>query len=117
MPDVGFRLLAGRQRPPQATDLHLLSGIVSGLPAKASHDLGDPGSAMTQARAAYVCAGLPGFSTARQLQHAADALVAVPEQQSAARKPLPGKLSRPTISYPRTSAASATRPAPGVTWR
>jgi transcriptional regulator with XRE-family HTH domain len=53
---VGFRLLAGRQRPPQARTLFWLMGIVSGMLARASHDLGDPGSAMTQARAAYICA-------------------------------------------------------------
>ena len=54
--DIGFRLLEGRQRPPQSTSLYLLTGIASGMLAKASHDLGDAGSAMTQARAAYICA-------------------------------------------------------------
>jgi transcriptional regulator with XRE-family HTH domain len=54
--DVGFRLLDGRHRPPQAATLYLLTGIVSGMLAKASHDLGDAGSAMTQARAAFICA-------------------------------------------------------------
>jgi transcriptional regulator with XRE-family HTH domain len=54
--DVGFRLLEGRHRPPQAAALYLQTGIVSGMMAKASHDLGDPGSAMTQARAAFICA-------------------------------------------------------------
>jgi transcriptional regulator with XRE-family HTH domain len=54
--DVGFRLLEGRHRPPQAATLYLLTGIVSGMLAKASHDLGDTGSAMTQARAAFICA-------------------------------------------------------------
>jgi transcriptional regulator with XRE-family HTH domain len=54
--DIGFRLLEGRQRPPQAASLYLLTGIASGMLAKASHDLGDAGSAMTQARAAFVCA-------------------------------------------------------------
>jgi hypothetical protein len=54
--DIGFRLLEGRQRPPQATSLYLLTGMASGMLAKASHDVGDSGSAMTQARAAFVCA-------------------------------------------------------------
>jgi transcriptional regulator with XRE-family HTH domain len=54
--DIGFRLLEGRQRPPQAARLYLLTGMASGMLAKASHDLADAGSAMTQARAAYVCA-------------------------------------------------------------
>jgi transcriptional regulator with XRE-family HTH domain len=54
--DIGFRLLEGRQRPQQTARLYLLTGIVCGMLAKASHDLGDAGSAMTQARAAYICA-------------------------------------------------------------
>jgi transcriptional regulator with XRE-family HTH domain len=54
--DLGFRLLEGRQRPPQTASLYLLTGIVSGMLAKASHDLGDSGAAMTQARAAFICA-------------------------------------------------------------
>ncbi|MCW2904569.1 MAG: hypothetical protein JWO67_6834 [Streptosporangiaceae bacterium] len=54
--DVAFRLLEGRQRPAEAAEMYLLAGAISGMLAKASHDLGDPRSAMTQARAAYVCA-------------------------------------------------------------
>ena len=54
--DLAFRLLEGRQRPDQTKDLYLLAGVVSGLLAKASHDLGNPPAAMTQARTAYVCA-------------------------------------------------------------
>jgi tetratricopeptide (TPR) repeat protein len=54
--DVAFRLLEGRQRPSETTDLYLLAGALCGMLAKASHDLGDPHSAMTQARTAYVCA-------------------------------------------------------------
>lgn len=54
--DVAFRLLEGRQRPSETTELYLLAGAISGMLAKASHDLGDPHSAMTQARTGYVCA-------------------------------------------------------------
>ncbi|NYE48178.1 tetratricopeptide (TPR) repeat protein [Spinactinospora alkalitolerans] len=54
--DVAFRLLEGRQRPNQTKDLYLLSGLLSLMLAKASHDLGDPHSAMKQARTAYICA-------------------------------------------------------------
>jgi transcriptional regulator with XRE-family HTH domain len=54
--DIGFRLLEGRQRPQQTASLYLFTGIVCGMLAKASHDLGDAGSAMTQARTAYICA-------------------------------------------------------------
>ncbi|WP_218137468.1 hypothetical protein [Streptomyces sp. 2224.1] len=55
--DLTFRFLEhGHVRPIQARELYLLSAITSGMLAKASHDLGDPRSAMTQARTAYVCA-------------------------------------------------------------
>ncbi|MEV6523946.1 hypothetical protein AB0M43_18505 [Longispora sp. NPDC051575] len=55
--DLLFQLLdQGRVRPNQARDLYLLAGIGTGMLAKASHDLGDARSAMTQARAAFVCA-------------------------------------------------------------
>lgn len=60
--DLCFRLLEGRQRPAQTSDLYVLAGISSGLLAKASHDLGDPSAAMTQARAAYVCADTGGHA-------------------------------------------------------
>ena len=54
--DVAFRLLEGRQRLAQTADLYLVAGVLSGMMAKASHDLGQPHAAMTQARTAYVCA-------------------------------------------------------------
>lgn len=51
-----YELLERRQRPQHARDLYLLAGVVGGLLAKASHDLADPHAAMTQARAAFICA-------------------------------------------------------------
>ncbi|TDD84320.1 hypothetical protein [Actinomadura rubrisoli] len=54
--DVAFRLLDGRQRPSETTDLYLLAGVLSGMLAKASHDLGSPHAALAQASTAYVCA-------------------------------------------------------------
>ncbi|MER7149660.1 hypothetical protein [Streptomyces lydicus] len=55
--DLTFHFLEhGRVRPAQARELYLLSAVTAGMLAKASHDLGDPRSAMTQARTAYVCA-------------------------------------------------------------
>ncbi len=55
--DLSFHFLEhGRVRPTQARELYLLSAVTSGMLAKASHDLGDPRSAMMQARTAYVCA-------------------------------------------------------------
>lgn len=63
--DVVFRLLEGHQRPAERTDLFLLSGMISGMLAKASHDLGSPHAAMTQARAAIVCADHAGHDGLR----------------------------------------------------
>jgi hypothetical protein len=54
--DVSFRLLEGRQRPKEARELYVLAGIISGMMANASHDLGNNHAAITQARTAYVCA-------------------------------------------------------------
>jgi hypothetical protein len=51
-----FRLLEGKQKPALSRDLYLLSGVVSGLIAKASQDLGRFHEAMTHARTLYVCA-------------------------------------------------------------
>src|SRR2546423_7103548 len=47
-----FQYLENRQRPEQARELYLLAAIGTGMLAKASHDLGDPRSAMTHARTA-----------------------------------------------------------------
>jgi hypothetical protein len=51
-----FQLLEGRQKPAFARDLYVLAGVVSGMIAKASHDLGRTHEAMTHARTLYVCA-------------------------------------------------------------
>jgi tetratricopeptide (TPR) repeat protein/transcriptional regulator with XRE-family HTH domain len=63
--DVAFRLLEGHQRPNQTRELYLLAGIISGILANASHNLGDPHAAMTQARTAYVCADNAGHDGLR----------------------------------------------------
>ncbi|MFC9653832.1 MULTISPECIES: hypothetical protein [unclassified Streptomyces] len=55
--DRAFRLLeSGRAKPSQTRDLYFLASLLSGMLAKASHDLADPASAMMQARTAAVCA-------------------------------------------------------------
>ena len=54
--DAVFTLLEGRQRAADRVELYMLAGVVSGLLAKASHDLGKAHDAMTQARTMYVCA-------------------------------------------------------------
>lgn len=70
--DVVFRLLDNRQPPAQLRDLYLYSGVLSGMLAKASHDLGNPRWALTHARLAHVCAvnaghiGLQGWTRGLQ---------------------------------------------------
>jgi hypothetical protein len=54
--DVIFALLESRQRPDNLRQLYFLGGVTGGLLAKASHDLGNPHAALTQARTAFLCA-------------------------------------------------------------
>lgn len=54
--DVTFVQLEGRQKPRHGKDLYVLAGLLSIMLAKASHDAGDPHSAMKQARTAAICA-------------------------------------------------------------
>ena len=58
--DLSFRALEGKYRPDQARDLHLLAAMACGMLAKASHDVADTHSAMSNARAAYLCAEQSG---------------------------------------------------------
>ncbi|MPZ66861.1 MAG: XRE family transcriptional regulator [Pseudonocardiaceae bacterium] len=74
--DRAFGLLEGRQRPEQTRDLYLLAGVASGLMAKASHDLGAPHDAMTQARAAYTCADNAGHDGLRAWTRGLQSLIA-----------------------------------------
>ncbi|GAA1803088.1 hypothetical protein GCM10009682_26170 [Luedemannella flava] len=54
--DVTFGFLEGRQKPTHTRDLYVLAGVVTGMVAKASQDLGRFHDAMTLARTMYVCA-------------------------------------------------------------
>lgn len=51
-----FSLLERPQRPSHGRQLYFMAGVVSGMLAKASHDLADPSAALTQSRTAYLCA-------------------------------------------------------------
>ena len=73
--DRAFELLEGHQKPGQSRDLYLLAGIMSGLMAKASHDLGAPHDALTQARAAYACADNAGHDGLRSWIRGLQALI------------------------------------------
>ena len=54
--DTLFGLLEAQQTPACACQLYFLAGVMSGLLARASNDLGDPYAALTQARAGFLCA-------------------------------------------------------------
>lgn len=54
--DSLFGLLESRRSPNQARQLYFLAGVAGGMLAKASHDLAEPHTALTQARTAFLCA-------------------------------------------------------------
>jgi len=54
--DTVFSLLETQRRPNDSRQLYFLAGVTGGLLAKASHDVGDPHAALTQARTAFLCA-------------------------------------------------------------
>ncbi|MGH3662310.1 MAG: hypothetical protein ACRDTQ_10705, partial [Micromonosporaceae bacterium] len=74
--DATFTLLEARQKPKQSRELYFLGGIVGGLLAKASHDMADPHSAMTQARTAFLCADNAGHDGARAWLRGLQSLIA-----------------------------------------
>jgi hypothetical protein len=51
-----FTVLEQRHRPAESKQLHLLGGVIGGVLAKASHDMGDSHAAMTHARTGFLCA-------------------------------------------------------------
>jgi hypothetical protein len=73
--DTLFSLLENRQRPQHARQLYLLAGITGGLLAKASHDMSDPHAALTQARAAYLCADMADHNGLRAWIRGLESLV------------------------------------------
>ncbi|GIH69144.1 hypothetical protein Mth01_13970 [Sphaerimonospora thailandensis] len=74
--DVSFRLIEGRQRPAETAEMYLLTGVICGMLAKASHDLGEPHSAMTQARTAFVCAENAGHDGLRAWTRGLQSMIA-----------------------------------------
>ncbi|MFI0423175.1 hypothetical protein [Spongiactinospora sp. 9N601] len=74
--DIAFRLLEGHQRPAESAELYLLAGVASGMLAKASHDMGDPHTALTQARASFVCADNAGHDGLRAWTRGLQSLIA-----------------------------------------
>lgn len=74
--DTVFGLLEGKQRPALTRDLYVLAGLVSGLMAKISQDLGRMHDAMTQARTVYICADNADHTALRAWARGLQSLIA-----------------------------------------
>ncbi len=71
-----FELLEGRQHPEQSRELYLVAGVLCGVLANASFDLGWLPAAETQARTAFLCAELAGNNALRAWVRGTQSLVA-----------------------------------------
>ncbi|HEU0087539.1 MAG TPA: hypothetical protein VFQ77_07795 [Pseudonocardiaceae bacterium] len=71
-----FQLLEGRQHPEQSRELYLVAGVLCGVLANASFDLGWLPEAETQARTAFLCAELAGSNALRVWVRGMQSLVA-----------------------------------------
>jgi hypothetical protein len=71
-----FELLEGRQYPEQSRELYLVAGVLCGVLANASFDLGWLPAAETQARTAFLCAELAGNNALRAWVRGTQSLVA-----------------------------------------
>lgn len=71
-----FELLEGRQYPEQSRELYLVAGVLCGVLANASFDLGWLHAAETQARTAFLCAELAGNNSLRAWVRGTQSLVA-----------------------------------------
>jgi hypothetical protein len=76
-----FEKLEGRQNPRQSRDLYLIAGILNGVMANASFDLGFLHAAQTQSRTAFLCAELAGVNWLRAWIRGTQALISYYENQ------------------------------------
>jgi hypothetical protein len=60
--DISLSLLGRQHRPDQQRDLYMIASLASALMVKAGVDVGDHGSAMTQARTGLLCAQRAGHT-------------------------------------------------------
>ncbi|MGH3694759.1 MAG: hypothetical protein ACRDRX_12370 [Pseudonocardiaceae bacterium] len=79
-----FELLEGRQYPEQSRELYLVAGVLCGVLANASFDLGWLPAAETQARTAFLCAELAGNNALRAWVRGTQSLVAYWDERSRA---------------------------------
>lgn len=71
-----FELLEGRQPPYLTRDLYVAAGVLCGVLANASFDLGKYNAAETQARTAFMCGELAGHNGLRAWVRGLQALIA-----------------------------------------
>ncbi len=74
--DRSFELLEGRQPPHYTRDLYMAAGVLCGVLANASFDLGRYDAAETQARTAFMCGELAGHNGLRAWVRGLQALIA-----------------------------------------
>ncbi|HET9257562.1 MAG TPA: hypothetical protein VFO16_20505, partial [Pseudonocardiaceae bacterium] len=74
--DRAFELLEGRQHPDETRELYLIAGVLCGVLANASFDLGWLPAAETQARTAFLCGELAGNNALRAWVRGTQSLVA-----------------------------------------
>ncbi|MEU5428508.1 hypothetical protein AB0H73_23380 [Streptomyces olivoreticuli] len=74
--NVAFRLLEGKQPPQYSRDLYFAAGVLCGVLANASFDLGRYEAAETQARAAFLCGELAAHNGLRAWIRGLQALIA-----------------------------------------
>ncbi|MGV9311110.1 hypothetical protein ACWDR0_02805 [Streptomyces sp. NPDC003691] len=74
--DRTFELLDGRQPPHYTRDLYLAAGVLCGVLANASFDLGRSEAAETQARTAFLCGEVAGHNGLRSWVRGLQALMA-----------------------------------------
>jgi hypothetical protein len=74
--DRAFEFLEGRQPPQLTRDLYVAAGVLCGVLANASFDLGRYGAAETQARTAFMCGELAGHNGLRAWVRGLQALIA-----------------------------------------
>ncbi|MEU9337927.1 hypothetical protein AB0D49_33000 [Streptomyces sp. NPDC048290] len=74
--DRTFTLLEGRQPPAYSRDLYVAAGVLCGVLANASFDLGNYSAAQTQARTAFLCGELAGHHGLRAWVRGLQALIA-----------------------------------------
>jgi hypothetical protein len=81
--DRAFELLEGHQHPAQTRDLYLAAGLLCGILANASLDLGSLPAAETQARTAFLCAELAGHNALRCWIRGVQGMIAIWDERPA----------------------------------